>query len=139
MLARKQDLHNEVTQPFAATSRPHLTGRDTLDHALIERIAAGDRSAMNVIYTRHNVRVYRFILRFVGNRAVAEELVNEIFVDVWRNAGKFEGRPPVSTWLLALGRHRALGALRRGPTVLLDNDALALVEDPAAKRGGDRL
>jgi RNA polymerase sigma-70 factor, ECF subfamily len=132
MIASTQDLHSEVTRPSAATGRSDPTGRDTLDHALIERIAAGDRTAMNVLYTRHNARVYRFILRFVGNGAVAEELVNEVFLGVWRSAGKFEGRSQVSTWLLALARHQALDARGRRSTVPLDDDALALVEDPAA-------
>jgi RNA polymerase sigma-70 factor, ECF subfamily len=92
---------------------PRATAKDTLDEALIERIAGGDRGAMNVLYTRHVVRVYWFIMRFVGNEAVAEELVNEVFLEVWRNADKFEGRSQLSTWLLALARHQALGALRR--------------------------
>ena len=54
-----------------------------------------------VLFARHNVRVYRFVLRIVGDEALAEDLVNEVFVDVWRNAGRFEGNSQVSTWILA--------------------------------------
>jgi len=130
MIASAQTLQGEVAQPAVPSSRPRLTARDTLDDALIERIAASDRTAMNVLYTRHSVRVYRFILRFVDNEAVAEELVNAVFLDVWRNAGKFAGRSQVSTWLLAVARYRALGTLRRRSTESLDNDAVVLIEDP---------
>ena len=105
--------------------------RDTLDNALIEGIAAGDRSSMTVLYARHNVRVYRFIMRFVGNEAIAEELVNEVFLDVWRNAGKFEGRSQVSTWSWRSPATRLWGTLRRRSTEPLENDAVALIEDPA--------
>ena len=130
MLASAQTLQGEAAEPAVPISRPRLTARDTLDDALIERVAAGDRTAMNVLYTRHSVRVYRFILRFVDNEAVAEELVNAVFLDVWRNAGKFAGRSQISTWLLAVARYRALGTLRRRSTEPLDNDAVVLIEDP---------
>lgn len=64
----------------------------TSDEVLISRIAAGDRLAMQVLYARHHVRVYRFVLRLVRNEATAEDLISEVFLDIWRQAGKFEGR-----------------------------------------------
>ncbi len=126
-----QCIHAKSAPAFVSAGRSEAVGRDTLDDALIERIAAGDRSSMTVLYARHSVRIYRFIMRFVANEAVAEELVNEVFLHVWRHAGKFEGRSLASTWLLALARHQALGALRRRSTETLDNDAIALIEDAA--------
>ena len=45
---------------------------------------------MRVLFTRHNVRVYRFVRRIVGDEDLAEDIVNEVFVGVWRNAGRFE-------------------------------------------------
>jgi len=129
MSAIAQGLPGQFTRPLvAANHRP--AGRDTLDDALIERIAAGDRSAVNVLYARHSVRIYRFILRIVGNEAVAEELANEVFLHVWRKAGMFEGRSQVSTWLLAVARHKALGALRSRSTEPLDRDAAGSIADP---------
>jgi RNA polymerase sigma-70 factor (ECF subfamily) len=130
MIASTQTLRTDAAEPAVPTRQPRLTARDTLDDALIERIAAGDRAAMNILYTRHSVRVYRFTLRFVDNEAVAEELVSEVFLEVWRNAQKFEGRSQVSTWLLALARHQSLSVLRRRSTQPLDNDAIALINDP---------
>ena len=72
----------------------------TSDEVLIGRIANGDRIAMQVLFARHHVRVFRFVLRLVRNDATAEDLISEVFLDVWRQAGKFEGRSAVSTWLL---------------------------------------
>src|SRR5712691_9273191 len=87
--------------------------QDTSDEALIELIAEGDKRAMQVLYARHNVRVYRFIVRLTGNQSLAEDLVSEVFLDVWRQAEGFEAKSQVSTWLLAIARYKALSALRR--------------------------
>jgi RNA polymerase sigma-70 factor (ECF subfamily) len=100
------------------------------DEVLIGRIADGDRLAMQVLFARHHVRVYRFILRLVRNEATAEDLVSEVFLDVWRQAGKFEGRSAASTWMLSIARFKALSALRRKSEQELD-DAMAetIVDD----------
>ncbi|PZA13264.1 RNA polymerase subunit sigma [Rhodopseudomonas palustris] len=101
------------------------------DEALIARIAQGDRVAMQVLYGRHHVKVFRFGLRLVRNEQIAEDLISEVFLDVWRQAGKFEGRSAVSTWLLAITRFKALSALRRRKDAELDDEAAAAIEDPA--------
>ena len=62
----------------------------TSDEVLIGRIANGDRLAMQVLFARHHVRVFRFVLRLVRNDATAEDLISEVFLDVWRQAGKSE-------------------------------------------------
>jgi RNA polymerase sigma-70 factor (ECF subfamily) len=103
----------------------------TSDEVLISRIAAGDRLAMQVLYARHHVRVYRFVLRIVGNSSVAEDLISEVFLDVWRQAGKFEARSAASTWMLAIARFKALSAMRRKPEEELDEDMAGALEDPA--------
>jgi len=86
---------------------------------------------MRVLYARHNVRVYRFVLRLTGNTATAEDLVSEVFLDVWLDAKKFEGRSQPLTWLLAIARNKAIETMRRRSTEQLDDDAAALIEDPA--------
>jgi RNA polymerase sigma-70 factor (ECF subfamily) len=103
----------------------------TSDEVLIGRIAAGDRLAMQVLYARHHVRVYRFVLRLVRNESMAEDLISEVFLDVWRQAGKFEGRAAVSTWLLAIARFKALSELRRRPEEELSEEAAGAIEDTA--------
>ena len=101
----------------------------TSDEVLIGRIAQGDRLAMQVLYGRHHVRVFRFSLRLVRNESIAEDLIGEVFLDVWRQAGKFEGRSAVSTWLLAITRFKALSALRKRKDAELDDEAVAAIED----------
>src|SRR5574337_1221607 len=94
---------------------PQQTSDTRDDPQLIERIASGDRLAMQVLYNRHRVRVFRFILRFVRDEAGAEDILAEVFFDVWRQAGKFEGRASVSTWLLSIARFKALSQVRSDP------------------------
>jgi RNA polymerase sigma-70 factor, ECF subfamily len=103
----------------------------TSDEALIARIASGDRLAMQVLFARHHVRIYRFVLRLVRDQWKAEDLISEVFLDVWRQADRFEGRSTVSTWLLAIARFKALSALRRKPEEALDEDAALEIQDLA--------
>src|SRR5207245_9630605 len=103
----------------------------TSDEELIGRIATGDRLAMQVLFARHHVRVFRFVLRLVRNESTAEDLISEVFLDVWRQAGRFEGRAAVSTWMLAIARFKALSALRRHPDDELDEETAEAIEDPA--------
>ena len=100
------------------------------DEALMARIASGDRDAMRALYLRHHVRVHRFVLRVVRNQAIAEDVLSEVFLDVWRQGGSFEGRSAVSTWLLAIARFKALSALRKRPEEELDDEGAAAVVDP---------
>lgn len=106
-----------------------LTMQTTSDDVLIGRIASGDRLAMQVLFARHHVKVYRFVLRLVRNESAAEDLISEVFFDVWRQAGKFEGRSAVSTWLLSIARFKALSALRRRSEVELDDETASAIED----------
>ncbi len=106
-----------------------VASQATSDEVLIGRIANGDRLAMQVLFARHHVRVYRFALRLVRNEATAEDLISEVFLDVWRQAGKFEGRSAVSTWLLAITRFKALSVLRRKPEEELDEATAEAIED----------
>src|SRR6266550_844105 len=104
----------------------------TSDEVLIGRIASGDRLAMQVLYARHHVRVFRFVLRLVRDESMAEDLISEVFLDVWRQAGRFEGRSAVSTWVLAIARFKALSALRRRPDEELDEETAGAVEEVAS-------
>jgi RNA polymerase sigma-70 factor, ECF subfamily len=103
----------------------------TSDDVLIGRIAQGDRLAMQVLFARHHVRVYRFVLRLVSDPATAEDLISEVFLDVWRQADRFEGRSAVSTWMLAIARFKALSALRKRSDKELDEETAAAIEDPS--------
>jgi RNA polymerase sigma-70 factor, ECF subfamily len=107
----------------------HPLGRDASDEALIRAIGEGDRHAMALLYGRHYARVYRFALRITGAAALAEDIVSQVFLDVWRQASGFKARARVSTWLLAITRNKSLSAVERGCDQQLDGEALEL-QDP---------
>ena len=114
-----------------ATSDDILVTPASLDEALVARIAEADQLAMRTLYGRHRVRVYRFIRQMVKNPAAAEDLVSDVFLDVWRHAGRFEGRCLVATWLLSIARHKALSALRKKREEELDPEMANAIPDSA--------
>jgi RNA polymerase sigma-70 factor (ECF subfamily) len=103
----------------------------TSDAALISGIAAGDQRAMHSLYARHSVRVHRFVLRLTNNSSLAEDLVSEVFIDVWRGARGFKAKSQVSTWLLAIARNKALSATRVRLDEQLDDEMATAIADPA--------
>jgi len=104
----------------AAASPPREAVSETSDETLIGRIAGGDQLAMRTLFARHRVALYRWLLRLVRDEALAEDLLSDVFLDVWRQAASFQGRASVSTWLLAIARHKALSARRRQTDAKLD-------------------
>src|SRR4029078_12316187 len=93
--------------------------------------ADGSRNAMHILYSRHNVRVYRFILRIVRDVGRAADVPSQVFLDVWRTARQFEGRSQVSTWLLSIARFKALTALRQRRHEDLDQEDVLEIADEA--------
>jgi RNA polymerase sigma-70 factor (ECF subfamily) len=134
---RSSRTRQEITvKSMSATWKsPAVAGTTSLwapsDDTLVKLIAGGDRDAMQTLFRRHNVRVYRFILRLVNDRSAAEDLTSEVFLDVWQQAGCFEERSQVSTWLLAIARNKALRTFRRRAPEVLDEEAIKFIEDPA--------
>jgi RNA polymerase sigma-70 factor (ECF subfamily) len=86
---------------------------------------------MRALFTAHHMHVYRFILRLVGNEALAEDLTSEVFLEVWRQSARFQGRSTVSTWMLAIGRYKALSTRQRRSDVQLDEMEVEVIEDLA--------
>ena len=100
------------------------------DSSLIARMAARDQAALRAFLGRHQLRVFRFIVRKVRNEAVAEELTNEVFMEVWRSAARFEGRSAASTWVLSIAHNKAVSALRKRREESWDEEnAAELVDD----------
>jgi RNA polymerase sigma-70 factor, ECF subfamily len=83
------------------------------DAMLLKHVAEGDKAAMHILFARHRGKVFRFIQRMVRNPAITEDLVSQVFLDVWRSASRFENRARVSTWLLSIARFKAINVLRR--------------------------
>jgi RNA polymerase sigma-70 factor, ECF subfamily len=113
-----------------------LIGRHTLsdrqsDENLIKAIANGSDAAMRTLYGRHHIRVYRFITQLVFDTSCAEDLTSEVFLCVWTQAGTFENRSQVSTWILSIARFKALTVLGRRRDAQLDEASTAIVADTA--------
>ncbi len=121
----------EIPQQVIATRPVELQSGEGSDEALLKAVADGNRRAMRVLYARHNVRVYRFVTRFTGDASLAEDLVSEVFIDVWRQAKGFKGKSQVSTWILAIARYKAISSLRRRPDEQLNDEMAAAIADPA--------
>ncbi|MDA9549404.1 sigma-70 family RNA polymerase sigma factor [Bradyrhizobium yuanmingense] len=113
----------------AQASQSIIAAQATSDDMLLASIADGNRTAMHILYCRHNVRVYRFILRIVRDATTAEDLVSQVFLDVWRTAGQFQGRSQVSTWLLSIARFKALTAMRQRRFEDIDQEDVRQIPD----------
>lgn len=91
------------------------------DEALVTRYAAGDVAAFDQLYSRHELPVWRFLLRQCRQRATAEELHQETWLAVAREAHRFRADARFATWLYAIARHRLIDRLRATkPQVSLD-------------------
>ena len=99
------------------------------DRELVERVARGDRAAVRLLFMRHHARVYRFAARQTGSDMMADDIANEVFLELWRQAPAFEGRSEVSTWLLGIARFKALSALRKRKEEAIDEDKAAAIPD----------
>jgi RNA polymerase sigma-70 factor (ECF subfamily) len=119
------------TQAISPASPAPVQAQDTSDEALVALIAGRDKRALQTLYSRHHVRIFRFALRFLNDEAAAEDTVSEVFIDVWRQAERFEGRSQVTTWLLAIARNKALSLLRRRSSEELDDEVAEFIEDPS--------
>ena len=124
-------LPNAIVRSDVSTQRSQRAVGQTSDADLIRAISADDKSAMRVLFARHNVQVYRYVLRFIRDESLAEEVVSDVFIEVWRNAARFEGRSQVSTWLLGIARFKALSARRRRKEEALDDAEANAIPDSA--------
>jgi RNA polymerase sigma-70 factor (ECF subfamily) len=102
---------------------------------LLTRCAAGDRPALRELYRRTAPALFARVLRLVRDRGLAEEILQETYISVWRNAGRYDrhaGAP--MTWLGSIARYRALDLIqRRRPALSLEESDVAETEvDPAA-------
>ena len=74
------------------------------DEVLVERLQHGDETAFNALYDRYFDRVYRFVARRLGNRADAEETVQEVFLNLFNSIHTFRGEAPFVAWIFGLTR-----------------------------------
>jgi RNA polymerase sigma-70 factor, ECF subfamily len=109
---------------------------DVSDEVLVGRVArSGDERAMSELYDRYAGLIYGAGVRYLGDRALAEDLVQDVFTAVWRNASGFDpSRASFATWVYRITRNRATDLIRRGRArvrIVGSDSALDLGEEDA--------
>lgn len=123
-------------------ARPRARADDGEEARLCERVASGDDAAFEVLVNRYQHRLFGFCLRMLGDRSEAEDVAQDVFLTVYRNAGEFRGDSAFSTWLFRIAKNQTLNRIkyleRRGRSSRKSLDELG--EDrlqDAAERGPD--
>ena len=99
------------------------------ERALVQRIAERDEKALEELYRRYEPRVLAFAQQRLNDMATAFDTLNEVMLEVWKSAERFEGRSSVATWILSITRHRVIDRLRqRGDRVFEEMDDAATDE-----------
>ncbi len=116
---------------LSRTNRPvrNTEGDAADDRELMARISNADATAMKTLFARHQIGVFRFVERILRNPAIAEELTNEVFLEVWRGARNFQGRSSVSTWILAIAHNRSRNVMRKRRELCWNEDHAAQIPD----------
>ena len=97
---------------------------------LLREIASGDRGAFKLLYQRTSAKLYGICLRLLGNEAEAQEVLQEVFLTVWRKADRFDaGKAGAITWLSVLARNRAIDRIRQRPRETDDVETVAEIPD----------
>lgn len=113
-------------------SRPQLASSGDQLVRLLSDIASGDRGAFAHLYERTSAKLYGICLRLLGNEAEAQEILQEVFLTVWRKADRFDGgKAGAITWLSVLARNRAIDRIRQRPSEAEDVDAAVEIPDDA--------
>lgn len=118
-----------ASSPDKTARARSATGDAADDCELMARISDADATAMKILFARHQPVVFRFVERILRNPAIAEELTNEVFLEVWRGARNFQGRSSVSTWILAIAHNRSRNILRKRRELCWNEDQAAQIPD----------
>lgn len=114
------------------------TDADATDRMLLQRMAAGDRVALGVLYRSYHGRLSRFLSRVTRRADVIEEAINDCFWIAWQKAGSFHGDSRVSTWIMGIAYRCGLKALRQHGEEPVDEDALPEERTPSHDPDEDR-
>ncbi len=115
---RRSTVRMEISERRPRPSHDH-------DFELVQQIAAGDDDALRELYAIHGQRLYAYAARVTGDLAMADDVVQESLVAVWKSAGRFRGEGRALAWLLSIVHHKALNAIRmQSPAALEQVDQL---------------
>lgn len=118
--------------------RPTNADRVWLDppspHTLIQRIAVGDSAALDALYALYSRQLLSYLIGQLTDRQLAEEVLQDVMLAVWKSAARFQGNSSVLTWLLAIARHHAINARGRRKLPLSTLYDSAVGHDPELSR-----
>jgi RNA polymerase sigma-70 factor (ECF subfamily) len=127
-LLRSEPMGREEPAPVRAEESP--AARD--DAALVAAVAQGSREALGAIYDLHAPLLFGLAKRMLGSAAAAEDLLHDLFLEVWQHAAEYTAeRGSVRTWLLVRARSRALDRLGRGAREARATERLSTEQAPA--------
>jgi RNA polymerase sigma-70 factor (ECF subfamily) len=110
---------------------------NSTDFALLSAIRSGDEKAMAELYDRYSAVVYSVALRVLGDTGAAEDILQEVFMQLWRNPGLFDSsRGNLVPWLAVIARNRAIDALRKRRPESDIADVVVSVEPDLAEEAG---
>jgi RNA polymerase sigma-70 factor (ECF subfamily) len=129
---RARSVHRRVSAPSICPLKIDRSNpkTDLSDDDLIGAISSKDAAAGHLFYVRHRRAVFRFLTGIVHDPSIAEDLVDEIFLNVWRGAGTFQRKAKVTTWLLGIARNKALSVLRGRSHAHLEDVRSSRIPDP---------
>lgn len=111
-----------------------MVSADSEQNALLIRIADGDKQALAALYRLLEKPVFRFIRSRLNDPFEASDILHDVFMEVWRSAGRFEGRSKVQTWIFGIAYRKVIDAHRkRGRTDLVDEFADETDDSPDAE------
>ncbi|HEX2744876.1 MAG TPA: RNA polymerase sigma factor [Streptosporangiaceae bacterium] len=122
-----------MNEPHGDAGAATFTADTCDDAALLGRISRGDEDAMAAFYREHGRVVLAQVLLVVGERVLAEEIVQDTMLAVWRGAGSFRGESSVRSWVIAIARRQTRDRLR-GRRLRVVDDAF-LAEQPTSGPG----
>jgi RNA polymerase sigma-70 factor, ECF subfamily len=108
------DLPNPNVEPSRSSHSPTENMNEADDMGLLTRIQSGDQEAMSALFDRYGTMVYSVALRVLKDAGEAEDVMQEIFVQVWKNPGAFvSGKGSLGGWLVVVTRNRSIDMIRR--------------------------
>lgn len=107
-------MYEHLSQPAPALDERHIT----------RRIAAGDREALGELYACYQRVLFNYLLQLTPDYGLAEEILQDTLVAVWKSAHRFEGRSSLQTWLIGIARRQAHNTLRQRKLPLADESEM---------------